>query len=541
MSLEDYLTLEHPLGPVTHDPILRRSTDPRADGELPSSLLSQAKTFDINLENVRPIVMGRRGAGKTAFVTALLARAGNMRYYFDIHKDLNIREQPSVPSKTVTVLIQAFDHLDELVNRVGADCLHSLGGQPDWDQLAPETAARHWARHIWHVVFQQLYNDSFQDELTDEYRTRIPLVFEYIEGDDIAYPRSAVTNKSLDDFFRRTRDSVLDFLDQTGRQCQVIIDSIDRYPVYTERFSRVLAGFLRFLSDSKSEYPRLKIYCCLPEELSNYIRDLCANEERDFSYYDNVSRLIWRPHDLLKVVAERYRTFYYLNIRNDAAFYRRIENLDYGSSGDLKEFFDAIVPREIVNRFGKTENTISYIIRHTQLLPRQVLTIFSRAIKLSQIEKGSWRNITADAVRQSIGEAEPMLARNTLKPFRTIHAKLIDACPDVLSSLTPICTLSDLDRIEARFPKEIKENYANVWQVLYEMGVIGYVKQDSKGSSNIYERGCFHFNSDGPITFSNHLEYCVHPIFSGSWHLNRVGGQKFVYPEKVSFDVWSEH
>ena len=536
MPLKDFLTPEEPLGPIRHERILRRRvTDAR--GEDPVNLLVyQAEPFDLALHDLRPIVLGRRGSGKTAIVAAMLAGSGRQHYYYT-------RDDTEHDSQDVYVFIQSWDHLDEIVNLVGIDCLHALGSQPMWDDLMPETAARFWARHLWQAIFNQIYRDAASESSPVDYRSKLPLVFRFIEGRDIIDPKEAITNEALQKSFDRTRESVLEYLSGSKRTCFIIIDSLDLYPITSPRFSRILAGLLRCITNFTDTYKNVKIYCCVPEEVEPYLFTHVANETRDLSPVTSYSRLHWKPIDLLKIVAERYREFLKIHLptvsNEDEDFLSAASALDLSTRSNLMSFYRNVMPQRITNRYGQKEDSIAYVIRHSQLLPRELILLLSRAISLSHQETGSWRSVTEKAITSAIEESEAALARQILKPYIPVYRELIMACETVLSELPPICSLSELHAVGKRMRKSVALETDDPWRTLFEIGVIGYIDPDTSiRKSDYYEYGVFHFNSLSPIRFANHLRYCVHPLFSGTWHLNRKPDMKFIYPARIEETYW---
>ena len=203
MALDEFLTVDDPLGPIRHERILKRHAEKQETDDPINLLIYKVEPFDIALQALNPIVLGRRGAGKTAIIAARLSKTGH--YYYT-------NESTDKDEDDIVVFIQSWDHLDEIVNLVGIDCLHSLGNQPLWDELLPETAARHWERHLWETVFKQVYRDSFSDYAAHDYRTELPLVFKFIEGNDIISSDERISNSKIQKLFEETRDSVINFL-----------------------------------------------------------------------------------------------------------------------------------------------------------------------------------------------------------------------------------------------------------------------------------------------------------------------------------------
>jgi len=532
VPLRDFLTPDEPLGPVRHERILRRRAYDQQDEDPVNLLIYQAEPFDLALHDLHPIILGRRGSGKTAIVAAMLAGSGRKHYFYGRDDAIN-------DNHDIYVFIQSWDHLDEIVNLVGIDCYHSLGSQPMWDDLLLETAARFWARHLWQAIFNQIFRDASSESNSIDYRSKLPLVFKFIEGRDIIDPRESITSETLQKAFDLTRDSVLKYLSATKRRCFVIIDSLDLYPITSPRFSRILAGLLRCITNFSDSYDRVKIYCCVPEEVEPHLFTHVANETRDLSPATSYSRLHWKPVELLKIVAERFREFLKIHLAEDQNFIADISKLNFSHRDNLMTFYGAVMPKYVTNKYGQKEDSVAYLVRHSQLLPRELILLFSRAISISHQETASWRTITSSAIVKAVDESESALARQILRPYMPVFKELIIACEHVLSELPTICTLSELHSVGKRMRKSVSMETDDPWRTLYEIGVLGFIDPDeSNRNTQYYEYGLFHFNSHNKIRFANHLRYCVHPLFSGTWHLKRAPGMKFIYPSKIEESYW---
>jgi len=545
MSLGDYLTPDEPLGPIRHEGLLHRYHNAYGYDLPVNVLIYHAKPFDRILENLHPIILGRRGSGKTAIIAALLADSGRKNYFYRSNKS------PKKNNDTF-VFISSMNHFDDLVNRVGLDCLYSFGtSEPNWDELSAETAARYWERHLWETVFNQIFRDSVSvdnsDKNTIDYRAELPLLFKYKETGDIIDPREEITTASIRKVFEDVRDSVVRFFETKNIKCVIVVDSLDKYTVSAPRFSRILSGFLRCITNFIDYYKNIRIYCCMPEEIESVITTYLSNELRDMSPSSSYSRLRWRPFDLFRIVAERYREFLKLHFvvqtLSDREFMDKVLAFDFSKRDDLNTLYSLILPSHIINKYNQKEDTLAYIVRHTQLLPREFILLFSEAMKVSHDMKRPWSYIEADAIVKAVSDTEASLARSITKPFKLRYRNLIDNIGKILPSLPPICTLSNLDTLTRRMRKIIDIETDSPWDALYEMGVIGYIETDESKNrkSDYYLYGCFHFNSTKPIVFADHMTYCVHPVFSGTWNLKRDNKMPFVYPSNIGQEFWKDN
>ncbi len=468
----------------------------------------------------------------------MLAASGNHDYYRG-------RRGSGGDSRDFYAFINSWDHLAEIVEKVGNDIRYSMGDDSDWSAVLAETAARHWSSRFWHVIFQQIYQQSRRSDDPRNLREELKSVVNYFTGADFL-PRSAsISAENIHEATSNLRREVVNYLKREKLRCFVVIDSLEDYPVQSPMFRKVLSGFLKCVNEFEDDHPNCKIICCLPEEIEPIIREYSSNKIKDLTTASSVSRLRWRPIDLLRIVAERYRKFLLLHVDDDQDFIAEMTQLNLSNRSELGKFFKRIMPRFIVNRFGQQEDSLAYIVRHSQLLPREFILIFSRAIVKSHALKGSWRYIEPSAIVGAIEEQEPELVDQVMGPYKELYPSLIREARAVIPELRPIFSKSDMDRLGARLDKATRhELNADPWEVLYQIGVIGFLDDFGGAHSHaFYEYGRFQYNSKAEITFAKDRRYCVHPIFSGTWKVRQAGrdaGQKFIYPADVELNIWED-
>lgn len=529
MELGDFLTRENPLGPFYHERIMRRIHDNRS-----KLLLYHVDLFDKVLERQSPLIVGRRGSGKTAVVNAFLAASGKSDNYYSGSKSKN-------HSKDLYVFINSWKQLDAIIEKVGRDVLHSMGDDGDWMSVLPETVSRHWSNRIWHAIFEELF-EEYQVDDPRHLAKKLPGVIKYVTGRDFLPPDARITEDLVERQFNKLRGEVLSFFRTESMRCYVVIDALDRYPITAPRFTKLIAGFLKCVNEFQDDNEGVSVICCLPEEVEPFFRQEVSNRIKEMSTAETMSKLRWKPVDLLRIVAERYRDFLTIHLEEDKDFVRSINQLNFQERKDLGEFFSLVTPKTVTNKLGKSENALAYIIRHTQLLPREFILIFSRAIVMSHALRGSWRFIEAEAIVSAVNEQESELADQVLTPYKTLYPTFTSEIKGVISELMPFFNKSDMDRLGGKLASISRHEVSDPWSTLFEMGVIGWVER-SQGEQGheLYEYGKFHYNSTGEISFANDRIYCVHPIFSGTWNLrekHREGPSKHVYPANVEHEIW---
>ena len=108
-----------------------------------------------------------------------------------------------------------------------------------------------------------------------------------------------------------------------------------------------------------------------------------------------------------------------------------------------------------------------------------------------------------------------------------------------LPDVSPVCSFKELDGALRRLSRVDGLRSEEIWQILYEAGVIGRVVE-SVGTGHARETsryvfGRFHFVDGGLVGAATDARYCFHPVFSRYYGLFRRADSdnRAVYPDKV--------
>ena len=519
MPLSDYINAEQPLGPIRHDVF-------HDDLKSASELTFNLGPFERVFAERSCMIIGRKGSGKSSVVQGYRTLAQYGRSYGKI-------DEEAPRNGDYKIAISSWGQFHEMVRNVANRAASEIIAPGEEDLIWSERLAEIWADTFWDLIFQSLYQSYTR---STKLRAEIPSIIELFESEDITMSGANSYVQTVESTYKKAKQEAINYFGSNKRTCYILIDSMEEYPVRSRLFLRVVSGFLKCVNDFSYAYKCVRIIFCLPAEIREIISRRSVNLVKDFG---GGAVLNWQPSDLLRMVAERYRTGL-LTISDDLEekYEKKLLSFDFSSREDLQAFFSDVMEHELVNGFDQPEDTLAYIIRHTQLLPREFILIFNRAIKKSKEDKGSWRYITADAVRWAVEETETDLARHLLHPYDKIYPQLLQACESVMPELPPICSMSDLDRVGSRFKNRIEDDIYDPWKVLFDIGILGYVEDISPGQhaeSDRYVYGYFSYNSNSPIAFRNDAQYCVHPLFSRLWSLKRsaVAEMRCVYPANI--------
>lgn len=267
---------------------------------------------------------------------------------------------------------------------------------------------------------------------------------------------------------------------------------------------------------------------CLPAELYHKFVRLSSNPNKDFR---RKLTLQWTAKELILLAAQRLKL--YLSIY-DIPCFMQIKKLDTTNYSDALKLMKMFLPEKITNRFGITEDVISYIMRHTQLSPRQLIMLLNAIFTFKNGNEGP--KISEGAIIRGIRSKEELLVNEILVAYRPIFPNADNVCKRCLPELKKKFTLGDLQRTFRTHGKRAIESddFFDFQRMLIQVGAIGRVISET----DIYIKGLFEYTVPHELVTSTDDTYCIHPLFSGIFCRENGNGngngngriQKCVYP-----------
>jgi hypothetical protein len=494
-TIRPYITRDEPFGPI--DSIDIDSGDVRAIG----LLFEPHNWIYKNLRNRPSIIMGRRGAGKTHYLRSVFFDKG-----YDFYTEIRT---PRVLSNMTRVVQRMTD-----------------------DAVFAETVAELWETILWISVFAEVRKQTF---LTWE---EVNLVNGYLEkvgvgeGDNVdgvlwnlanmldtrmKNSPSGVAAEILRGFdgvtFDDARSAVMSGLERSDKKFVILMDSLEDFQLDFESVARSLQGLLKLVGSMNKPRDRVDIRFCLPTEIYHRFIKISSNPNKDFR---RALKLQWSASELVLIGAHRL-TLYLTMFHED--FIKNIFPLDVSKRADALTLFHSVLPEKIVNGAGFQEETISYILRHTQLLPRHFLMILNSIFRSSG---GTTRlnpfPVSQERIISGIRQVEEFIVGEIFVAFKLIYPTAEETCKRCLPELGHKFTMGDLHRVFTRHGKAVFENdnLFDFQRMLLEIGAIGRVIPGK--DTDLYIKGNFEYTVAHELVLSQDDELCVHPLFSGIFH-----------------------
>jgi hypothetical protein len=241
---------------------------------------------------------------------------------------------------------------------------------------------------------------------------------------------------------------------------------------------------------------------------------LSSNPNKDFR---RALKLQWSASELILIGAQRL--MFHLAL-NHPKVYKDFTHLDLTKRADALTFFGAALPERITNHVGYAEETMSYILRHTQLLPRHFLILLNSIFKSPNNggQRGNPFPVSEERIVNGIRQMEDFMVREIFVAFNLIYPTAEETCRRCLPELGHKFTMGDLHRVFTRHGKAVfsSDNLFDFQRMLLEIGAIGRVIPGKE--RDLYIKGNFEYTVQYQLSLSQDDELCVHPLFSGIFH-----------------------
>lgn len=502
-ALKRYITPDEPFGPIDSAEI----TDP----VILNRLFEQHNRIYQNLRKNPSIILGRRGSGKTAYLRSV---------FFD----------------------KQFDYYTEIRTNEALANVISVIQDMTKEGVFVETVAALWETVLWVSVFSEMRSimgSAKECELVEAYLAKVG-VRDKDTMDSILWTIADVMSERMKDkpagvvsevlrrfdkiSFDETQAAVIGYLNRQRKTFVILLDSLDNFRLEINSVARAIEGLLKCIGAMNRPSDAVNVRFCLPAELYHKFVRLSSNPNKDFRRKLTIQ---WTAKELVLLAAQRYKL--YLSLY-DLSCYAQIKKLDTTNYSDAQKLMKMFLPEKVTNRFGVSEDIISYIMRHTQLSPRQLLMMLNTIFTYKNGNDGPM--ISENAVVRGIRSTEQVLINEVVNAYRPIYPNADIVCQRCFPELKKKFTLGDLQRTFRTHGKRAMESddFFDFQRMLIQIGAIGRVISET----DVYIKGLFEYTVPHELVTSTDDLYCIHPLFSGILcRENSYGNgknQKFVYP-----------
>ncbi len=331
--------------------------------------------------------------------------------------------------------------------------------------------------------------------------------------------------------YEDARNELDEYLAQRNLKAVVIVDSLEDYHLHEGANRDVMAGLLKCVGDYGNR--RRHIRLCIPGEAYFDIKDCSKNALKDLTH--NLL-LHWLPSEIYSIIAWRYLLYKRLYDRRG---FDELRQLSPTCRDDTITILNHLFPPKIKNSIGKLEPTLPYIMRHTQLLPRQVIVILNRIFCSPSAADFAAEVVDGVKIAESIAGVESTLCAEIFSAFRSKFPNAYEYCRLCIPEMPQIFDDAELHKVFNRHGRAAEKrvgaemDYTDFKTMLVEMGAIGRVRH----RAGLYAESEFEYAQPGRLNLSVDDTLCLHPLFSGEFRSSKNRADTLVvYPQKEWFD-----
>ncbi len=476
-------------------------------------------------------VLGRRGSGKTAIL-------------------YHLKHQGPYP---ITVEIETFSMFDEVASNIDKKLTERSISHGSF----VENYAKVWSTLLHTAVICETY-DYFRNDARLHDDPSIKIIESFLQNSGLLKVRrahsvlKAIVRASekyaktfynveaefdfladfLDGYFldelgySAAKDALEDLLRSNGVKALIIMDSLEQFPVNRVDMNHSLSGLLHFSGKLKRALMPIDLCFAFAAELHEDLKRASSNDEKDFNA---VLTLHWDVEEVLHICAHRLEVF--RELQGDF-WQKSFKPLPYRvSRGDLWRYWHQFLPSRMTNRLGIEEDSIAYISRHTQLLPRHFINILNEIISSAISSKEMVFPVESTTVVDGVRAVEANICEGILSGYEQKYPEAEATCKILCPHLPNVFNRGFLrEKIRDHGKGEVPD-VDTVIDMLVRIGAIGAVEKITK----LYVECRFDYTYNGQMPYNVEGQFGLHPAFAGkfrgeSWNPKDFEMAKPVYP-----------
>ncbi len=439
------------------------------------------------------LIIGRRGSGKTA-----------LSQYFSFQRVL---ENP------IAVDVDEPAVFQKVLSDVAAQA-------SEVREIAIPRLRKIWEYVIWCVIFENTKGESSEIAAACDATPKT--------GSRVSYLVNASIEKVIS-LFREVDEKVVDSrLDlllsddraavaraavlriSVDRPIIVAIDTLEKYDIANDSLMNAMAALVQCAADFNVDYSdrgiHLKVF--MSGEVFPYLKEeVLQNPSKSVKH---PVYLLWRPKDLLRLISWRFYQFlrFHNLLRPESQ-----GGIDWEDHSEVMEkIWRPYFGFELTNTRGLRERTFAYVLRHTQMRPRQLIMLCN-AIAKRAIKSRTFPLFTEDDIKAAIKDEETELAGEIINSFSSVYPH-VSTIIDALMKMPMLFTGNELDKRASQSASEWPADMyspARFRRLVAELGVVGRVRRHNVTAGYIDADFEYSLRDRLPIT---HRDECViHPMF----------------------------
>jgi hypothetical protein len=452
------------------------------------------------------LIVGRRGSGKTA-----------LSQFFSFQKEIRNALAIDVDES------ETFEHMLEKAA--------SLGMQSR--EVAIPKIAKMWEFIIWLIIFRELKDHDV--------RIRAACIFGGKDGKMLDFLRLTLKgclNHFLtidDNLFNQLEEILADERIKAGkaavlelarrRPIIIAVDTLENYNIHDDAMMRATAALIQCGSEFNREYAlqgiHLKIFAMA--EVFPYVKE--EGVLNTLKFIRNELYLTWRPKDLMRLISWRF--YHYLQAMGRLA--PESARINWENYNDVREkMWNPYFGNSLRNDVGLAELTFPYVLRHTQMRPRQLI-VLCNAIAERAFRERTFPIFQPAAIVKSVLWGQTALAEEVFNSYSSVYPK-VGRIMEALSGLPMIFKGNELDKRAPLTASEWQSGEYSPYafrQLVAELGIVGRVRSLNEKAG--FVEANFEYSLESRLALQVTDLCAVHPMFYRKLNIN-VDARFRVYP-----------
>jgi hypothetical protein len=308
-------------------------------------------------------------------------------------------------------------------------------------------------------------------------------------------------------------------------QLIVAIDTLENVDVRNEAMLQAIAALMECASHFDRQYQAKNIFLKLfvmAEIFPHLKEEVILNPLKSIR---NEIYMHWRPKDLMRLISWRF----YQYLRVNAYLPQKKFEVDWKNYQDvLEKMWKPYFGEQVKNSRHLFEPTFPYVLRHTQMRPRQLIELCDRIARIAQ-ENGNFPRFQSDNLVDGVALAEVDLADEVINSYNRVYPK-VGKILDALKEMPVLFRGNELDKIAPKTASEWPDGHYspyNFRQLVSELGIVGRVRHHDR-KTNIVAVD-FEYASKTRLGLLSSDECAIHPMFYKRLKIN-VSDNVKVYP-----------
>nr|RNJ67080.1 MAG: hypothetical protein EDM05_22380 [Leptolyngbya sp. IPPAS B-1204] len=419
--------------------------------------------------------------------------------------------------QAIAIDVDESDTFEQLLEKVTALSIQSR-------EVAIPKITKIWDFIIWLIIFKKLQ--------AYDVRIRAACIFGDHNGKVVDFLR--LTLKGLLNHFLSLEDNLFDKLEElladervkAGRAAVlelarykpiiVAVDTLENYNINDDVMMRATAALIQHGSEFNRDYARkgihLKIFTMA--EVFPYIKEEVILNTLKF--IRNEIYLNWRPKDLMRLIS--WRLYHYLQATRQLA--PESHQIDWDDYNDVREkMWTPYFGNSLRNNGGTPELSFPYVLRHTQMRPRQLIVLCNAIAHRAQQQR-TFPFFRPEDIVKAVLHGQKALAEEVFNSYSSVYPK-VGRIVEALSGLPMIFKGNELDK---RAPLTASEWPAGEYsphafrQLVAELGLVGRIRSCNEKAGIV--EATFEYSSESRLPLLV-TDYCaIHPMFYQKLNIN---------------------